>query len=61
MLTFHFACVQSSQVDPAGDTAGLQFSKSLSTSELNLVESSDAAMKVRYTVCFQILNRLGLY
>ncbi|ESQ36840.1 hypothetical protein EUTSA_v10006521mg [Eutrema salsugineum] len=35
----------SSQVDPAGDTAGLQFSKSLSTSELSLVESSDAAMK----------------
>ncbi|VVA89571.1 unnamed protein product [Arabis nemorensis] len=35
----------SSQVDPAGDTVGLQFSKSLSTSESNLVESSDAAMK----------------
>ncbi|XP_022553233.2 CCR4-NOT transcription complex subunit 1 isoform X1 [Brassica napus] len=32
----------SSQVDPA---AGLQFSKSLSTSELSLVESSEAAMK----------------
>ncbi|XP_048599242.1 CCR4-NOT transcription complex subunit 1-like isoform X2 [Brassica napus] len=35
----------SSQVDPAVDTAGLQFSKSLSTSELSLVESSDTAMK----------------
>uniref|UniRef100_A0A1J3EG21 CCR4-NOT transcription complex subunit 1 n=1 Tax=Noccaea caerulescens TaxID=107243 RepID=A0A1J3EG21_NOCCA len=35
----------SSQVDPAGDAAGLQFSKSLSTSELSLVESSDAALK----------------
>ncbi|KFK42579.1 hypothetical protein AALP_AA1G013800 [Arabis alpina] len=35
----------SSQVDPAGDAAGLQFSKSLSTSELNLAESSDTAMK----------------
>ncbi|KAJ0245364.1 Transcription regulator [Hirschfeldia incana] len=35
----------SSQADPAVDTAGLQFSKSLSTSELSLVESSDAAVK----------------
>ncbi|XP_048614448.1 CCR4-NOT transcription complex subunit 1-like isoform X2 [Brassica napus] len=35
----------SSQVDPAVDTAGLQFSKSLSTSELSLVESSDTAVK----------------
>ncbi|KAF8103354.1 hypothetical protein N665_0188s0292 [Sinapis alba] len=35
----------SSQVDPAGDTAGLQFSKSLSTSELSLVESSEASVK----------------
>ncbi|CAH2039394.1 unnamed protein product [Thlaspi arvense] len=35
----------SSQVDQAGDTAGLQFSNSLSTSELSLVESSDTAMK----------------
>ncbi|CAH8310228.1 unnamed protein product [Eruca vesicaria subsp. sativa] len=35
----------SSQIDPAGDTAGLQFSKSLSTSELSLVESSEAALK----------------
>lgn len=52
VLTFHFACVQSSQVDPVGDSAGIQSSKSLSTSELDLVESSDVAMKVRYTVCF---------
>nr|VDD41256.1 unnamed protein product [Brassica oleracea] len=35
----------SSQVDPAVDTAGLQFSKSLSTSESSLVESSDTAVK----------------
>ncbi|KAL0732249.1 hypothetical protein Bca4012_008458 [Brassica carinata] len=35
----------SSQVDPAGETGGLQFSNSISTSELSLVESSDAAMK----------------
>ncbi|KAF8113037.1 hypothetical protein N665_0058s0130 [Sinapis alba] len=35
----------SSQVDPAVDAAGLQFSKYLSTSELSLVESSDAAVK----------------
>lgn len=34
----------SSQVDPAGE-GGLQFSNSISTSELSLVESSDAAMK----------------
>lgn len=47
ILTFHFAFVQSSQDDPAVDTAGLQFSKSLSTSELSLVESSDASVKVR--------------
>ncbi|CAH8358576.1 unnamed protein product [Eruca vesicaria subsp. sativa] len=35
----------SSQVGPAVDTAGHQFSKSLSTSELTLFESSDAAVK----------------
>ncbi|CAN6981983.1 unnamed protein product [Brassica rapa subsp. trilocularis] len=35
----------SSQVDPAGETGGLQFSNSISTSELSLVESSDTAMK----------------
>ncbi|WZZ19713.1 hypothetical protein YC2023_112802 [Brassica napus] len=45
MLTFHLASVQSSQVDPAGETGGLQFSNSISTSELSLVESSDTAMK----------------
>ncbi|AAC24379.1 Similar to yeast general negative regulator of transcription subunit 1 [Arabidopsis thaliana] len=35
----------SSQVDPAGDSSSLQFTKSLPTSELNLAESSDAATK----------------
>ncbi|KAL0866576.1 hypothetical protein Bca101_045694 [Brassica carinata] len=47
MEGFHSSQISllSSQVDPAGDTAGLQFSKSLSTSELSLVESSEAAMK----------------
>ncbi|KAJ0235619.1 Transcription regulator [Hirschfeldia incana] len=35
----------SSQVDPAGETGGIQFSNSVSTSELSLVESPDAAMK----------------
>ncbi|KAL0654744.1 LOW QUALITY PROTEIN: hypothetical protein Bca4012_097435 [Brassica carinata] len=35
----------SSQVDPAGETGDLQFSNSISTSELSLVESSDTAMK----------------
>ncbi|KAL0758259.1 hypothetical protein Bca101_095927 [Brassica carinata] len=45
MLTFHLASVQSSQVDPAGETGDLQFSNSISTSELSLVESSDTAMK----------------
>ncbi|EOA39181.1 hypothetical protein CARUB_v10012145mg [Capsella rubella] len=35
----------SSQVDPAGDSASLQYSKPLPTSDLNLVEPSDAAMK----------------
>ncbi|CAN8296001.1 unnamed protein product [Cochlearia groenlandica] len=36
--------LSSSQVDP-DDTTGLQISKSLSTSELDLIESSDIAMK----------------
>ncbi|KAL1217144.1 hypothetical protein V5N11_021478 [Cardamine amara subsp. amara] len=35
----------SSHVDPVGDTAGLQLSKSLSTSESYLVESSEFAIK----------------
>ncbi|XP_019098237.1 PREDICTED: CCR4-NOT transcription complex subunit 1-like isoform X9 [Camelina sativa] len=35
----------SSQVDQAGDSASLQFAKSLPTSELNLVDPSDAVMK----------------
>lgn len=52
MLTFHLASVQSSQVDPAGE-GGLQFSNSISTSELSLVESSDAAMKVRLLFVFK--------
>ena len=54
---FHLASIQSSQVDPA---AGLQFSKSLSTSELSLVESSEAAMKVR-VLSFFSFDSLGLY
>lgn len=53
MLTFHLASVQSSQVDPAGETGGLQFSNSISTSELSLVESSDTAMKVRLLFVFK--------
>ena len=53
MLTFHLASVQSSQVDTAGETGGLQFSNSISTSELSLVESSDTAMKVRLLFVFK--------